>query len=141
MNDRRLQDQLGHIIASVSRQLEEELEERLRPDGVPIEQVRVLEVLAKEGRGCFMREIADAALVDPPTMTKIIDRMVSGGLVFRSPSPNDRRLVVINLAPAGKALHARVGGVVADQETRLAQQLAGDKAEELRALLRQILST
>jgi DNA-binding MarR family transcriptional regulator len=140
MTDRRLQDQLGHIIASVSRQLEEELEERLRPAGVPVEQLRVLEVLTKEGRGCFMREIADAVLVDPPTMTKIIDRMVSDGLVFRTPSPTDRRLVVVNLAPDGKALHKRVGGVMADQETRLAKQLAGEKAEELRALLRQILA-
>ncbi len=139
MKGPRLQDQLGHMIASVNRQLEEELAERLRPERLPIEQVRVLEYLAKEDRGCSMGQIADAVLVDPPTLTKIIDRMVSDNLVYRTPSASDRRVVMINLAAAGKALHRRISGVLVEQERRLARQLATVEAEELRALLRRIL--
>ncbi len=139
MSGPRLQDQLGHMIASVNRQLEEELAERLRPEKLPIEQVRVLEYLAKEEGGCSMRQIADAVLVDPPTLTKIVDRMVSDNLVYRTPSTSDRRVVMINLASKGKVLHRRIRGVFVEQERRLARQLPSDKAEELRALLRQIL--
>ena len=38
-------DQLAYMIASLNRQLEADLSERLRPGGVPIERYRVLEVL------------------------------------------------------------------------------------------------
>jgi MarR family transcriptional regulator, organic hydroperoxide resistance regulator len=136
----RLQDQLGYIIASVNRQLEEELEERLRPAGVPIEQLRILELLSREERGHSMGEIAAQVLVEAPTMTKIIDRMVSEALVFRSPDPHDRRVVLINLAPGGKILYKRLKGVIIAQEDRLAKRLDGDKAQELRMLLRELLT-
>src|SRR5438552_3800061 len=102
----RLKDQLGYIIASVNRQLEEELHERLRPAGVPIEQFRILEALSG-GDAYPMGELAGHALVEPPTLTKIVDRMVADALVYRTPDPSDRRRVLILIAPAGKALYRR----------------------------------
>ena len=46
----RMQDQLAYLIASVNRRLEEELAEKLRAEGVPIEQMRILTALA-DGAG------------------------------------------------------------------------------------------
>ena len=133
-----LKDQLAYIVASVNRQLEEDLQERLRPEGVPVEHLRVLEVLDRGG-AVPMGELAAQALVEPPTLTKIIDRMVSESLVFRSPDPNDRRRVLIHLARAGKALCKRLRRVSHEQEERLVRQLPRDKANELRALLRDLI--
>ncbi len=138
MPSSRLSDQLAYIVASVNRQLEEELQERLRPAGVPIEHLRVLEVLDRGG-AVPMGELAVQALVEPPTLTKIIDRMVSDALVFRAPDPNDRRRVLILLAPAGKALCKRLRRVSREQEERLVRQLPRDKADELRSLLRELI--
>jgi len=131
--------QLAYIVASVNRQLEDELQESLRPSGVPIDQLRVLEALDRE-RALPMGELATRALVEPPTLTKIVDRMVSETLVFRSPDPNDRRRVLILLAPAGQALIKRLRKVPAAQEQRLAKQLSRAKANELRSLLRELIS-
>jgi len=131
--------QLAYIVASVNRQLEDELQESLRPSGVPIDQLRVLEALDRE-RALPMGELATRALVEPPTLTKIVDRMVSETLVFRSPDPNDRRRVLILLAPAGQALIKRLRKVPAAQEQRLAKQLSRGKANELRSLLRELIS-
>jgi DNA-binding MarR family transcriptional regulator len=136
----RLTDQLAYIVASVNRQLEDELQERLRPEGVPIEHLRVLEALDRGG-AMPMGELAEHALVEPPTLTKIIDRMVSDSLVFRSPDPNDRRRVLILLAPAGKVLCKRLRRVAREQEERLVRQLPRDKAKELRSLLRDLMQT
>lgn len=133
-----LKDQLAYIVASVNRQLEEDLQERLRPEGVPVEHLRVLEVLDRRG-GVPMGELAAQALVEPPTLTKIIDRMVADSLVFRSPDPNDRRRVLIHLARTGKALCKRLQRVSREQEQRLVRQLPRDKANELRALLRDLI--
>ena len=55
---------------------ERELEERLRPGGVPIEQFRILEVL-DASEPCAMGEIAAQSLIEPPTLTKIIDKMAT----------------------------------------------------------------
>ena len=134
----RMKDQLAYMIASVNRQLESELEERLRPGGVPIEQFRIFEVL-DASEPCAMGEIAAQSLIEPPTLTKIIDKMVADGLVYRSPDPNDRRRVLILMAPAGTALFKRLRGVSSAQEQRLVELLESDGAAELRNLLRELI--
>jgi MarR family transcriptional regulator, organic hydroperoxide resistance regulator len=136
----KMTEHLAYIIASVNRQLEEELRERLRPAGVPIEQLRILEALDRAA-ALPMGELATHALVEPPTLTKIIDRMVSESLVFRTPDPADRRRVIILLAPAGKALYRRLRTVSTAQEQRLAKQLRLGKADELRTLLRELIGS
>jgi DNA-binding MarR family transcriptional regulator len=138
MPEVKIADQLAYIVASANRRLEEELQESLRPAGVPIEQLRILEVLDRAGP-CPMGQLADHALVEPPTLTKIIDRMVSESLVFRAPDPDDRRRVLILLAPAGKAVYKRLRKVSTAQEQRLARQLSQGKANELRNLLRELI--
>ena len=67
--------------------------------------------------------------------------MVSDALVFRAPDPDDRRRVLILLAPAGKALYKRLRKVSSAQEQRLAKQLSKGKADELRNLLRELMSS
>ena len=120
----RMTDQLGYLIASLNRQLEADLSERLRPGGVPIEQFRILEVL-DAGEPCAMGEIAARALIEPPTLPKIIDRMTTEGLVYRAPDPTDRRRVMVLTAPDGKALFKRLRGVSTAQEQRIVDMLAG----------------
>ncbi len=133
----RMEDQLGYLIASVNRQLEEELVEKLRPEGVPIEQFRILTALSSaDGRS--MRDLADVVLVDPASLTKIVDRMVADALVYRAPAPGDRRKVLIFLAQKGTVLHNKVKGALGAQQRHLVARLTEQKAEELTLLLREL---
>lgn len=134
----RMKDQLAYLIASLNRQLENEPEERLRPGGVPIEQYRILEVL-DASEPCAMGEIAQQSLIEAPTLTKIIDKMVADGLVYRAPDPNDRRRVLVLTAQNGKALFKRLRGVSTAQEQRILELLEADKAAALRDLLRELI--
>ncbi len=134
----RMKDQLAYLIASLNRQFEADLTERLRPGGVPIEQFRILEVLdAKEPRA--MGEIAAEALIETPTLTKVIDKMTTEDLVYRAPDPNDRRRVLVLTTAEGKALYKRLRGVSQAQERRIADVLEAEKATELKNLLRELL--
>jgi DNA-binding MarR family transcriptional regulator len=134
----RMKNQLTYLIASLNRQFEADLAERLRPGGIPIEQFRILEVLdANEPRA--MGEIAAAALIETPTLTKIIDKMTMEALVYRSPDPDDRRRVMILTTPEGKALFKRLRGAARAQERRIVEVLASEKAAELKSLLRELL--
>ena len=92
-----MENQLAYLIATVNRQLEDELEETLRPEGLPIEQFRIINALASNGRS--MRDLALLVQVDPSSLTKIVDRMVTESLVYRAVAPNDRRRILIFLAP------------------------------------------
>ena len=133
-----MKDSLAYLIASLNRQLEADLSERLRPGGVAIEQFRILDVLdAAEPRA--MGEIAAQALIETPTLTKIVDKMVTEGLVYRAPDPNDRRRVLILTTPAGRALFKRLRGVSSAQEQRIVDLLQSGKAAELKSLLRVLL--
>lgn len=134
----RMKDQLAYMIASLNRQLEAELEDRLRPGGVPIEQYRILEVL-DASEPAAMGEIAQQSLIEAPTLTKIVDKMVAEGLVYRAPDPNDRRRVLILMAPAGKTLFKRLRGVSTAQEQRIVDLLEGEKAAALRTLLKELI--
>jgi DNA-binding MarR family transcriptional regulator len=129
-----MEQQLAHLIASVNRQIEEDLEDRLRPEGLPIEQFRVLNALSQKD-GQPMGALANRVLVDATTLTKLIDRMMAEALVYRAPDPHDRRKVLIFLATKGRALCDRLAPVVGEQQRQIFADLEDDKAEELKRLL------
>jgi DNA-binding MarR family transcriptional regulator len=132
-----LKGQLSYLIARVNSRLEEELQEQLRSEGVPIEQMRILSILASSPTP--MLQLAEAALVEGPTLTKIIDRMVVESLVFRAPDPGDRRRVIIHITDRGRILHRRLSGIARKQQQTLMARLDGDKAEQLQTLLRGLI--
>lgn len=140
MSPDKLNDQLSYLIANVNKQLEDELQQRLRPAGVPVEQLRVLKALqGSEGR--TMGELAALALVEPTTLTKIIDRMVTDGHVVRTPDTEDRRRVRIMPTATGRALLRRLDRIAASQEVRIARSVPSDKLDELRSLLRGLIES
>jgi DNA-binding MarR family transcriptional regulator len=132
------EEHLAYVIASLNRQLEEDLQESLRPEGIAIEQFRILSTLdASDGRP--MGELASAVLVDPATLTKIVDRMVTDALVYRAPSAQDRRRVLIFTAPKGKALYKRLKGITRNQQKCLMERLDKAQAEDLTRVLRGLI--
>ena len=130
-----LKDQLAYLIASVNRQLEEELVEKLRPQGIPLEQSRILGILA-DGKGRPMTELATQVLVEAPTLTKIIDRMVAQSLVYRAPDPADRRRVLIFPTRRGVATWRRIRNISTAQQQRIMDRLKPADAQRLTSLLR-----
>jgi DNA-binding MarR family transcriptional regulator len=138
MTQSPINERLTYLITSLNKQIEDDLEERLRPGGIPLEQFRILEVL-DANEPCSMGEIAGRSLTEPPTLTKIIDKMVAAGYVYRAPDPHDRRKVLILTAPGGKALFKKLRGVSTANEKQLLAQLQDEKASELRSLLRGLI--
>jgi DNA-binding MarR family transcriptional regulator len=133
-------DHLAYLIASANKQLEDELQERLREERIPIEQLRVLEALAARD-ALPMGELAAQALLEPTTLTKMIDRMIADGLVMRTADPQDRRRVLVMLAPAGRVAFERLNRITTSQEIRIKSRLPKTKLAELRTLLRDLTNT
>jgi DNA-binding MarR family transcriptional regulator len=67
-----------------------------------------------------MAELAEAGLLSPPTLTRLIDSMVADNLVYRKVDERDRRRVLVFATHRGRALHKRI---VARLERRRAEIL------------------
>ena len=84
--------------------------------------------------------LVQETLVTSGTMTNRIDRLAAKGWVERTPSPSDRRGVIVRLTETGRAA---VDGAMADLITRerdLLAELSETETGELTALLRRLLA-
>jgi MarR family transcriptional regulator, organic hydroperoxide resistance regulator len=133
-------EHLAYLLAQANREINRQLETRLRSEGVPVEQWRILKVLS-DGNGRSMGDLADAALLNHPTLTKTIDRMVSDSLVYRISDPGDRRKVLIFSSDRGQALSQRLNPLAQSQEAHIVDSY-GDKAtNELKRLLENLIES
>jgi DNA-binding MarR family transcriptional regulator len=66
-----------------------------------------------------VRDLVGATGQRPSTLTGVLDRLERRGLVTRTPNPHDRRSILVELTPAGRAAAARVAAAFAAVEARL----------------------
>lgn len=66
----------------------------------------LIELWDRDGR--TQTELAEAVAVEPPTITKMVQRMEATGLLRRRQDPNDRRAMRVYLTAKGRKLRARV---------------------------------
>lgn len=133
-----LTDHLAYLLAQASRQIHRQLETRLRQEGVPVEQWRILKALS-DGQGHSMGKLAETVLLNHPTLTKIVDRMVSDSLVYRVHDPDDRRKVLMYWSDRGKALAQRLSLLAQSQETFIAESYGDRATENLKRLLEDLI--
>lgn len=94
---------LSEVLFSVGRWWNDALSRGLVDDDVTgIDGWRVIGAL-RSGEGATMSEISSVLAIAPPTLTRIVDKLVDGGFVLRRIDPMDRRRVLIYLSARGKA--------------------------------------
>ncbi|WP_262699524.1 MULTISPECIES: MarR family winged helix-turn-helix transcriptional regulator [Streptomyces] len=76
--------------------------------------------------------------LDPSTVTKMLQRLEQSGFVTRSPSPTDRRAVVVNTTRAGQALRDRVLQAWRDLESVTAAGFTDEDYEQAMWVLTRI---
>jgi DNA-binding MarR family transcriptional regulator len=129
---------LARVIAAVNHRLDQDVASGLVEEGLPLEQMRVLEALT-EADGQPMQRLAESVLSNPTTLTKIIDRMIAQALVYRAQDPEDRRRVLIFLSDHGRAVELRLRAAAARRTTRLAEALKPEDADRLADKLRALI--
>jgi DNA-binding MarR family transcriptional regulator len=138
--DTPLTEHLAYLLAQANREINRQLESRLAKEGVPVEQWRILKVLF-DGNGRSMGELAEAVLLNHPTLTKIIDRMVSDALVYRVQDPKDRRKVLMFCSERGKILCQRLNSLAMSQEAHIVENYGNKSTNELKRLLENLIDS
>jgi DNA-binding MarR family transcriptional regulator len=128
---------LAHLLSQVESRVTRRLVTVLRANDCELMEWRVLRLLA-DGRGRPMSEIKDFVLLPGPTLTKLIDRMVADNLVYRRGDLEDRRRVLVCLAPRGVAKYKTIRAAVDSDQMELAERIGDEQLGELTRVLSQV---
>lgn len=137
----RLADQLCFSLYAASRAVTAAYGPLLAPLGLTYPQYLVMLVLW-ETDGVSVKSIGEALALDSGTLTPLLKRLETQGLLTRARSVDDERVVEIHLTAEGKKLKAKARTIpeklVACMGTELAE--IGRIRDELNALTRTVRS-
>ena len=108
---------------------------RLAALGLHPGQDTLLWLVAQEPDGMTVSALAARLGVEPPTVTRSLTRLGTGGWFRREPVPGDRRQVRIVVTDAGRALVPAIESVWSD----LADQILGTSTGAERGILLTVL--
>lgn len=117
-------------IARVNARYAQVLERRLKPLALDMPCWRVLMALHEDGH-LSVSEIAAFSAMRLNTTTKIVQRMIAGGLVTTRGRPTDGRVTEVSMTPKGDALRQKA---LAEAEKILAASVVNISREDLKAL-------
>ena len=95
--------------------------------GLTVPQFMALLCIQGSDQGCSMSELAESSHQVSATMTGIVDRLVERGWVNRQRDRRDRRALIVELTPQGKALVQHISQA---KRSQAMQALAALTAEE-----------
>ncbi len=118
-------------LTRAARAVAARVEQVLAKEGLTLDQWLVLDALSGKG-GLAMADLADRTLTTGPTLTRVVDKLVTTAQAYREVDAADRRRVLVHLSARGRATHRRVAVKVTEVEAGLG--LAEDVLVALRAL-------
>lgn len=89
--------------------------------------------------GLAMSEISHQTIVSGASLTRAVDRLVTGSLVYRAPSAVDRRKVEVRISTLGRERHAAMSAEVQELDASL-RSLLGSEADSVVAVLGQVVA-
>ncbi len=95
-------------------------------------------VLVESRRPLSMGELSGALKVPMSTATRIVEFQVRHGYVERLSDPNDRRVVLVTLTPAGRALYDSVESFLAERLERGVRGFTAAERKQLAVLLEKL---
>lgn len=125
---------ISYALAAAHRKLHVELSDKLKALNVQVETWRVLQSL-RVSKGITMRVLAETVLMNPPALTKLVDRMVADGLVQRQLSAQDQRQVHLALTDIGVQRSDEIALHVEEQNDRIIAAIGSEKIQLLREAL------
>lgn len=131
---------LGRVKVAMMAALDEELaaDRRLAPLELSAAQFSVVASLAGEERKSAS-DLCRGISYDAGAMTRMLDRLEGKGLIRRNRSPEDRRLVHLELTEEGRAAYARMRELALAVANRFLRGFTRAEARQLEGLLARML--
>ncbi|MEZ7132391.1 MarR family winged helix-turn-helix transcriptional regulator [Nonomuraea sp. AD125B] len=130
-----LDETLSYALISLVKRQRNQLAAALVPLGLHAGQEMLLNQLWRED-GLTQSELIARLGVEPPTVTKTLQRLERAGFVHRSPDPDRPRLIRVHLTEAGKALRDPVERIWHELDEDLQRGLDATERDVLSRLIR-----
>lgn len=101
---------------------------------VSMSEYDVLYTLSKSSEPLRLWELREGVLLSQPALSRLVDRLVTRGLIARTADDTDRRAVRLSLTPAGEAVQRATGRAHAIDIARSMYALDADEMRELERL-------
>jgi DNA-binding MarR family transcriptional regulator len=137
MNQKPEHETISFLLGQICREQRGLANEELTKVGLYAGQEMFLWQLWQQD-GLAQSQLVEQMCVQPPTISKMLDRMEKSGLVVRRPDPEDSRISRVYLTEQGRNLEKSVCGVWAHLEERVSQRLSVEERLLLRRLLLQV---
>ena len=125
---------LTYLVGQLDRIVSRRLTEALAVHRLTLPQFTALSVLNARGRSSNA-QLAERSFITPQSANEVVKTMESNGWVMRESDPTNRRIVLLQLTPAGKALLRRRDETVDRIEQSMLENMDEDEAQALRTLL------
>ncbi|WP_144634712.1 MarR family winged helix-turn-helix transcriptional regulator [Bordetella genomosp. 13] len=132
-------DNTGFLIKQVFHSMNRMLDQEMAPLELTAMQWRPLALLCK-GRADTPAELARLNGVDTGAMTRTLDRLEAKGLVRRTRSLEDRRVIRIELTDSGKEKGRQIPAYIAKVLNHHLRGFSPEEVCQLRHLLRRMLA-
>jgi MarR family transcriptional regulator for hemolysin len=125
---------IGLLLSHTAKRLSRAFDSALADAGGSAPVWLILMSLMREGM-LSHGDLAERVGVQGPTLTHHLDAMADQGLVLRERLPDNRRVQVARLTPAGVAKFHRLRGAAAAHDKHIRGRLSDEELTQLRALL------
>lgn len=116
------------------RQIGEHLTRKMREMGAPEKESHLLSFVEVYGP-CRVGELRRVFGYQPSTLTSMLDRLESEGLITRTTDQGDRRSFLIETTAEGRRLGRRVRRVVEEFESEILEGIGTKDLEGFRAVM------
>ena len=135
----KLEDCINYLLTAAQKKVFQMMKDELSIYGVTPVQYGVLKCLWELDL-TNPNEIAEKLVIDKSTISGILERMESNGLIQRSIDSNDRRYIRIELTKRSKLLEGLISETVQKVNKRALSDFTDEEAAEVRKQLKKIIA-
>lgn len=132
-----IEESAGFLVAKAYQRLFSCFRTGLEPFGVTPQQFALMAFLWRQD-GLSQAELSEQAEIDRTTLSGLVDRLQKLALVERCRHPADRRIWLVRLTPAGRALEAKLVPVALQVRERFTANLDDNEYRDLCDLLKKL---
>lgn len=133
-----LYDMPGHLFRRIHQISTAIFAEECAAYGVTSVQYAAL-VAIRENPAVDATRLSTLIAFDRSTLGDVLERLEARGWIVRSPSPNDRRVKLLTLSPAGENVLVEIGAAVRRVQHRLLAPLGARDGARVVELLTQLI--
>lgn len=131
-------DQIGQLLAEVSRAWRAKLDQRLKPLGLSQAKWRVLVAIGMSGPELNQSELAERLGIEQPTLVNLLNRLEKDGWIERRVLEQDRRCKQLVLKTKATQIFDQIVTIATQLKLELIEEIEPDELDVCVAVLRRI---